>query len=83
MTRKTLYDWIEKDGLKDVISESRSGALDFVENKLMSRINEGSDTAIIFFLKTQGKSRGYVERQELEHNVTSNKLTVEVVKMTK
>lgn len=37
---------------------------DFVENALHKRIKEGSDTAIIFYLKTQAKDRGYVERQE-------------------
>lgn len=83
VTRKTIYEWIEKDGLDDVIEESRNGALDFVENKLMSRINEGSDTAIIFFLKTQGKSRGYIDKQEIDHNVTSNQLEVVVKRMDK
>jgi hypothetical protein len=38
---------------------------DFVENALHKRIKEGSDTAIIFYLKTQAKDRGYIERSEL------------------
>ena len=46
----------------DAIREARH---DFVENKLHEQINKGNVTSIIFYLKTQAKQRGYVERQEL------------------
>jgi len=63
--RPTLYKWIEQDGLEQAVQEGRNSRLDFVEGKLDQKIDSGDTTAIIFFLKTQGKSRGYVERQEI------------------
>ena len=38
--------------------------IDVTEGRLYQEINAGNITAIIFFLKTQAKHRGYVERQE-------------------
>jgi hypothetical protein len=41
-------------------------AIDFAESQLHKQIKEGNSTATIFFLKTNGKKRGYVERQEID-----------------
>ena len=38
---------------------------DFAEGKLLSQIKAGNMTGIIFYLKTQAKDRGYIERQEI------------------
>ena len=65
---KTVYRNIERfPALKDVLTEARESTMDLVESKLMEAIEAGNLTAIIFFLKTQGKSRGYSERSEFGH----------------
>jgi hypothetical protein len=46
-----------------VIEDER--ATDRAEIKLMQAIEDGEIAAIIFRLKTKGKKRGYVERQEV------------------
>lgn len=65
--RSTFYKWMKEDeAFKKEVDDIRESALDFVESKMFERIENGSDTMIIFFLKTQGKKRGYVEKQEID-----------------
>ena len=40
-------------------------ALDFAESQLHKQIQDGNTAATIFYLKTKGKRRGYIERQEI------------------
>ena len=64
--RSTYYDWLNTDSaFRERAEEIQEVALDFVEGKLLKRINDESDTAILFYLKTKGKHRGYVERTEV------------------
>ena len=72
-----MLEWIEVYELDAVVVASRELALDTAENKLMEAVQEGKTAELLFFLKTQGKSRGYVERQEVE-NSCGQKVTVEV-----
>lgn len=65
--RTTYYQWLREDPeFKKAVADIKDIALDFAESQLHKQIQEGNTTATIFFLKTQGKSRGYVERQEIE-----------------
>lgn len=69
IARSTFYDWCEKDkNFKSEVDELENIALDWAESQLHKRMKDGSDAAIIFFLKTKGKSRGYIERSQLDLN---------------
>ena len=71
--RTTHYLWMDTDPEYKAAVEELSGvAIDFAESQLHKQIKEGNSTATIFFLKTKGKKRGYVERQEVD--VSSGKL---------
>ena len=62
---QTVYNYRDKHKtVAEAWHDVRERRHDFVENALHKRIKDGSDTAIIFYLKTQAKDRGYVERQE-------------------
>jgi len=67
VSRKQLYRWYTSSAkLKAEMDNIKESMLDFAESKLAELIAAGDKTAIIFFLKCQGKKRGYVERQETE-----------------
>ena len=63
--RSTVYEYLLRyPELKAVQDDAAESALDEAEDKLMKLVRAENLTAIIFFLKTQGKKRGYVERSE-------------------
>ena len=65
-SRKTVYAGIANyPTVKQAVQDEKDALKDMAENELLRQIKEGNTTATIFFLKTQGKNRGYVERQEL------------------
>ena len=71
ISRTQFYTWKNKfPKLKEMLDDVDEALLDFTESKLTEKINDGDLTAIIFFLKTKGKKRGYVE--SVENNVTVN-----------
>lgn len=71
ITRQTFYTRKAKSKkLQELIEEADESMLDFAESKLIEHINNNDITSLIFFLKTKGKKRGYVERTE--HDVNAN-----------
>lgn len=77
--RATFYGWLDTDPVfKYACEEVNELSLDFTESKLMQSIQNGSDTAIMFHLKTKGKKRGYVERSEFVVSKLGKDLTEEI-----
>lgn len=71
LARSTFYEWCKDEEFKSLVDEIQELAIDTVESALFKRIKEGDTTAMIFYLKTKGKKRGYVERQEIAARVSS------------
>ncbi len=72
ISRKTFYEWREKKKkLAEVLDEVDESILDFAESKLVEHINNNDLQALIFFLRTKGKKRGYVEKTESDVNINA------------
>ena len=65
--RRTYYHWVDAaEEFKQSCKDVEESLLDLAENRLLEKIDKYDITAIIFFLKTKGKKRGYQEKQEIE-----------------
>ena len=64
---KTVERYIDRyPAVAEARREAKFKRDDFVESRMFKRIEEGSDTMMIFYAKTQMKQRGYVERVEVD-----------------
>jgi hypothetical protein len=60
--RTTYYKFYNEDpDFKEKADNIQAVTLDFVESQLFRQIREGNTAATIFYLKTRGKERGYIE----------------------
>lgn len=63
--RTQFYQWLKDDAeFKRQVDDIQNITLDFAESQLHQQIQGGNTSATIFYLKTKGKNRGYVERTE-------------------
>ena len=70
ISRKTFYEWKEKKKkLAEGLEAAEESIIDFAESKLVEHINNDDVQALIFFLRTKGKKRGYVEKTEADVNI--------------
>ena len=79
--RQTVYSYIERHpSVKDVLAEARETMIDNAESALYRAVLNGEAWAVCFFLKTQGKGRGYVERQEVVNREETLQIVTRVVR---
>ncbi len=77
--RQTYYNYVGKfDSFKKECENIKEENIDFAESILMGEIKNKNMTATIFYLKTIGRNRGYIERQEMEIDADVN-LKVEFI----
>lgn len=70
LDRSTVHHRINSDEkLKAVWEDIREVTLDLVEGKLRQSIQNGELAAIFFYLKCQGKRRGWIERHEYDASI--------------
>lgn len=68
---ETAKKYVDKFKLQEEMNYEKEVMLDMAENKLFKNIQDGDNASIFFFLKTQGKERGYIERQDIIFNRNS------------
>lgn len=65
--RSMFYKYYNEDAaFKEAVDDLENVALDFAESQLHSQIRSGEVASTIFYLKTKGKSRGYIEKSQQE-----------------
>lgn len=64
--RTQFYQWKKEDpDFSHTVDNVSDFCIDHVEHQLHKNIDAGDTTAMIFYLKTIGKKRGYIERSEV------------------
>ena len=75
MNRETFSKYYEVDlEFRKEVDDIREEAIDYVEGQLLKQINTGGAAQTIFFLKTKGKSRGYIETTETNMTIDAIKI---------
>ena len=71
LDRTTFYRYYNEDQqFADDVDKVQDYVLDFAESKLLENIKDKKETSIIFYLKTKGRKRGYIEKKETD--ITTN-----------
>lgn len=82
ISRQTFYNWKEDDAnFKEIVENIDEYLVDFAEHSLFKQIREGNTPATIFYLKTKGRTRGYIEKQEIDHRSGDGSMSTQPTKI--
>ena len=63
MSRRRIYERLQaSEALRLALEDIREGNLDMAESKLLEAVEKKQAWAVYFYLKCQGKRRGYIEQ---------------------
>jgi len=78
ISRQTHYNWMKSDEkYAQAMSEVPEMVVDFAENALFKLMQDKNPAAIIFFLKTKARHRGYIERTD--HDIAPQTHTLKII----
>lgn len=73
ISRAQYYRYLQQDEkFASNVDDIQEQAVDFVESQLFKQIKEGNITGQIFYLKTKGKHRGYIEKTQVQQETTGS-----------
>ena len=76
LDRGTFYNYYNDDEeFKEAVDNMQDYVLDFAESKLLENIKDKKETSIIFYLKTKGRKRGYIEKQDVDVTTKGKEMT--------
>lgn len=82
--RSTIYRRVTKSPqLRQALEDAREFTTDVAEAKLFQAIEQGEAWAVCFYLKTQGKERGYAEKREIDHTTGGEPLRALTVRFVR
>jgi hypothetical protein len=66
ISRNQYYKYLREDPeFKKQVDDINEQTLDFVEHKLLSKIEEGSERSILFYMKYKARNRGYTDSLDI------------------
>jgi hypothetical protein len=81
ISRDTYYRYMKDDPeFAGKVNELQEVSLDFAESQLFKLMQNGNPASIIFYLKTKGKKRGYIENAGIAMQLNGGQLNVVVEK---